>query len=57
MNAEPSKSQDKQKQEKKQEKKESVKTGDETPVFLFVLAGGVAILFLLYLTARRKKCN
>lgn len=57
MNAEPSKSQDKQKQEKKQEKKESVKTGDETPVFLFGLAGSVAILFLLYLTARRKKCN
>lgn len=57
MNAEPSKSQDKQKQEKKQEKKESVKTGDETPVFLFVLAGSVTILFLLYLTARRKKCN
>lgn len=57
MNAEPSKSEDKQKQEKKQEKKESVKTGDETPVFLFGLAGSVAILFLLYLTARRKKCN
>ena len=57
MNAEPSKSQDKQEQEKKQEKKESVKTGDETPVVLFVLAGSVAILFLLYLTARRKKCN
>ena len=57
MNAEPSKSQDKQKQEKKQEKKESVKTGDETPVFLFGLAGSVTILFLLYLTARRKKCN
>lgn len=57
MNAEPSKSQDKQKQEKNQEKKESVKTGDETPVFLFGLAGSAAILFLLYLTARRKKCN
>lgn len=57
MNAEPSKSEDKQKQEKKQEKKESVKTGDETPVFLFGLAGSVTILFLLYLTARRKKCN
>ncbi len=57
MNAEPLKSQDKQKQEKKQEKKESVKTGDETPVFLFGLAGSVTILFLLYLTARRKKCN
>ena len=57
MNTEPSKSQDKQKQEKKQEKKESVKTGDETPVFLFGLAGSVTILFLLYLTARRKKCN
>lgn len=57
MNAEPSKSQDKQKQEKKQEKKESVRTGDETPVFLFGLAGSVTILFLLYLTARRKKCN
>ena len=57
MNTEPSKSQDKQKQEKQQEKKESVKTGDETPVFLFGLAGSVAILFLLYLTARRKKCN
>ena len=57
MNTEPSKSQDKQEQEKKQEKKESVKTGDETPVVLFVLAGSVAILFLLYLTARRKKCN
>ena len=57
MNAEPLKSQDKQKQEKKQEKKESVKTGDETPVVLFGLAGSVTILFLLYLTARRKKCN
>ena len=57
MNAEPSKSQDKQKQEKQQEKKESVKTGDETPVFLFGLAGSVAILFLLYRTVRRKKYN
>ena len=57
MNTEPSKSQDKQKQEKQQEKKESVKTGDETPVLLFVITGSVAILFLLYLTARRKKCN
>lgn len=57
MNAEPSKSQDKQKQEKKQEKKESVKTGDETPVLLFVITGSVAILFLLYRTVRRKKYN
>ena len=57
MNTEPSKSQDKQKQEKQQEKKESVKTGDETPVFLFGLAGSVAILFLLYRTVRRKKYN
>ena len=54
MNTEPSKSEDGKKQ---QEKKESVKTGDETPVLLFGLAGSVAILFLLYLTARRKKCN
>lgn len=57
MNAEPSKSQDKQKQEKQQEKKESVKTGDETPVLLFVITGSVAILFLLYRTVRRKKYN
>ena len=46
-----------QKQEKQQEKKESVKTGDETPVLLFVVTGSVAILFLLYRTARRKKYN
>lgn len=57
MNTEPSKSQDKQKQEKQQEKKESVKTGDETPVLLFVITGSVAILFLLYRTVRRKKYN
>lgn len=52
MNTEPSKSQDKQ-----QEKKESVKTGDETPILLFVITGSVAILFLLYRIARRKKYN
>lgn len=57
INAEPPKSQDKQKPEKQQEKKESVKTGDETPVLLFVVTGSVAILFLLYRIARRKKCN
>lgn len=50
-----SKSEEKQPQEKQQKKKESAKTGDETQILFFVLAGGLAVLVLLYLTVKRKK--
>ena len=55
VSQELSKSEEKQPQEKQQKKKESAKTGDETQILFFVLAGGLAVLVLLYLTVKRKK--
>lgn len=55
VSQELSKSEEKQPQEKQQKKKESAKTGDETQILFFVLAGGVAVLVLLHLTVKRKK--
>ena len=55
VSQELSKSEEKQAQEKQQKKKESAKTGDETQILFFVLAGGLAVLVLLNLTVKRKK--
>lgn len=55
VSQELSKSEEKQPQEKQQKKKESAKTGDETQILFFVLAGGLAVLVLLNLTVKRKK--
>lgn len=55
VNQEVPKTEEKQPQEKQQKKKESAKTGDETQISLFALAGSLAALMLLYMVVKERK--
>lgn len=55
VNQEVPKTEEKQPQEKQQKKKESAKTGDETQMSLFALAGSLAALMLLYMVVKERK--
>lgn len=55
VNQEVPKTEEKQPQEKHQKKKESAKTGDETQISLFALAGSLAALMLLYMVVKERK--
>ena len=50
-----SKSEEKQPQENQEKKKESAKTGDETSVSFFILAGSLAAIVFLYLIVKERK--